>query len=105
MSDATSSSRCEFPFDAFLVLAGKLQETAQAMLAFCRSASAEKDSSKTEDDAELAEHGCKPGEYCQYHLPPLPSRKKASFLTDIRPRISPPPWTPFTTTFSPRSFL
>ena len=80
MSDAANFSRCEFPFDAFLVLAGKLQETAEAMLAFCRSASAEKDSSKTDDDAELAEHGCKPGEYRQYHLPPYALTEEGELL-------------------------
>ena len=34
-----------------------------------------------------------------------PSRKKASFLTGMRPRISPPPWTPFATSFFATVFL
>ena len=80
MSDATSSSRCDVPINDFSALAGKLQETAEAMLAFCRSASAEKDSSKTEDGAELAEHGCKPGEYRQYHLPPYALTEEGELL-------------------------
>ena len=80
MSDATRSSRCDVPINDFSALAGKLQETAEAMLAFCRSASAEKDSSKTEDGAELAEHGCKPGEYRQYHLPPYALTEEGELL-------------------------
>lgn len=80
MSDATSSSRCDVPINDFSALAAKLQETAQAMLAFCRSASPEKDSSKTEDDADLAEHGCKPGEYRQYHLPPYALTEEGELL-------------------------
>lgn len=105
MSDSTPHSSTDIPIDTIAALAGKLQETAEAMLVFCRSASTEKNSSKTEGDAELAGHSHKPGEYRQYHLPPHALTEEGELLDRLRPRISPPPWTPFTTTFSPRSFL
>ena len=54
MSGPTPHSSTGIPIDTIAALAGKLQETAEAMLVFCRSASTEKDSAKTED-GELLE--------------------------------------------------
>ena len=39
-----------------------------------------KDSAKTEDGAELTGHGHKPGEYCQYHLPPYALTEEGELL-------------------------
>lgn len=70
MSDATSSSRCDVLIDDFTTLAGKLQETAEAVSAFCRSASGEAETSKE-----------KPlGEYRQYHLPAHTLREEKELL-------------------------
>lgn len=70
MSDATSSSRCDVPLDNFSALAGKLQETAEAVLAFCRSASGEGETPKE-----------KPlGEYRQYSLPAHTLREEQELL-------------------------
>lgn len=70
MSDATSSSRCDVPINDFSALAGKLQETAEAVLAFCRSVSGEAETPKE-----------KPlGEYRQYRLPAHTLREEKELL-------------------------
>ena len=70
MSDATSSSRCDVPINDFSAVAGKLQETAEAVLAFCRSVSGEAETPKE-----------KPlGEYRQYRLPAHTLREEKELL-------------------------
>lgn len=80
MSDAASYPSSGIPLDNFSALAGKLQETAEALLAFCRSMSAGEDSSKAETGIEPREQGLEPGEYRQYHLPPHTLREESELL-------------------------
>lgn len=65
MSDATSSNRCDVPINDFSALAGKLQETAEAVLAFCQMEAPKE----------------KPlGEYRRYRLPAHTLREERDLL-------------------------
>lgn len=80
MSDAASYPPSGIPIDNFSTLAGKLQETAEALRVFCRSLSAGEGSSKAEAGTESREQALEPGEYRQYHLPPHTLREENEFL-------------------------
>ncbi len=70
MSDAARSNRCGVPTNDLSALAGKLQDTAEVVLAFCHSAS---DEMETPKEKPL-------GEYRQYRLPAHALRDERDLL-------------------------